>query len=77
MSIYDIPSIDKIVYFDSFTGKNITSGSFMLVIWPFNRLSFSEECFMPSGVYAGAHEITEDTSETTEGSISHLNSRED
>lgn len=73
VSIYNIPKLVKIAYFESFTAKNITSGFRAPGIWPLNELAFSDEDFGPIEVYtsgnlepmpANQNNITEDPSST-------------
>ena len=51
LSIYNIPKLAKIAYFESFNCKNIISGFEKTGIWPFNKLAFSDEDFTPVQVY--------------------------
>lgn len=51
LTIYNIPKLVKIAYFESFTAKNITSGFNKPGIWPLNELAFSDEDFAPTEVY--------------------------
>lgn len=51
LSIYEIPPLAKLAYFESFTVKNITSAFTKPGIWPFNKLAFSDDDFAPCDVY--------------------------
>lgn len=51
LSIYEIPALAKVAYFESFTGKNITSAFSKPGIWPFNTLAFSDDDFAPCDIY--------------------------
>ncbi|GBP61757.1 hypothetical protein EVAR_31085_1 [Eumeta japonica] len=52
LTIYDIPSLSKLAFFESFNAKNITSAFAKPGIIPFNRLAFSEEDFSPCEVFS-------------------------
>lgn len=52
LTIYEIPSLAKLAYFEAFTGKNITSGFMKPGIHPLNKLAFSDEDFAPCDIYA-------------------------
>ncbi|XP_046972441.1 uncharacterized protein LOC124539186 [Vanessa cardui] len=52
LTIYNIPKLVKIAYFESFTAKNIISGFNKPGIWPLNELAFGDEDFAPTEVYA-------------------------
>ncbi|KAI8437006.1 hypothetical protein MSG28_010406 [Choristoneura fumiferana] len=51
LNIYNIPQLAKLAYFESFTGKNITSAFEKTGIWPFNKLAFSDDDFAAVSVY--------------------------
>ncbi|KAG5882844.1 hypothetical protein JTB14_022355 [Gonioctena quinquepunctata] len=51
LTIYNIPELAKIAYLESFNCKNIASAFETTGIWPFNKLTFSEEDFAPVQVY--------------------------
>ncbi|KAG5892730.1 hypothetical protein JTB14_001101 [Gonioctena quinquepunctata] len=51
LTIYNIPKLAKIAYVESFNCKNIASAFETTGIWPFNKLTFSEEDFAPVQVY--------------------------
>ncbi|CAF4937022.1 unnamed protein product [Pieris macdunnoughi] len=51
LTIYNIPKLVKIAFFESFTLKNIISGFNSPGIWPLNELAFSDEDFAPTEVY--------------------------
>ncbi|KAG5870849.1 hypothetical protein JTB14_029555 [Gonioctena quinquepunctata] len=51
LTIYNIPKLAKIAYLESFNCKNIASAFETTGIWPFNKLTFSEEDFAPVQVY--------------------------
>lgn len=57
ITIYNIPKIAKIAYFEAFTAKNIISAFTSPGIWPFNRLAFSNEDFAPIEVYTASNTI--------------------
>ncbi|KAJ8927163.1 hypothetical protein NQ314_020436 [Rhamnusium bicolor] len=46
VTIYDIPSLTKSAFFESFALKNITPGFQKFGIWPFNRMAFSDDDFL-------------------------------
>lgn len=52
ISIYNIPKLVKLAYFESFTAKNITSGFEKPGIWPFNEMAFSDDDYAPINVYS-------------------------
>lgn len=51
LTIYNIPKLVKIAYFESFTAKSITSGFNKPGIWPLNELAFGDEDFALTEVY--------------------------
>ncbi|KAG5880093.1 hypothetical protein JTB14_011596 [Gonioctena quinquepunctata] len=51
LTIYNIPKLAKIAYLESFNCNNIASAFETTGIWPFNKLTFSEEDFAPVQVY--------------------------
>lgn len=55
LSIYNIPKLVKIAYFESFSAKNITSGFSAPGIWPLNELAFSDDDFAPTEVYTSGN----------------------
>ncbi|GBP07644.1 hypothetical protein EVAR_2768_1 [Eumeta japonica] len=52
LTIYDIPNLSKLAFFESFNAKNITNAFAKPGIIPFNRLAFSEEDFSPCEVFS-------------------------
>lgn len=63
LSIYEIAALAKIAYFESFTGKNITSAFSKPGICPFNKLIFSDENFAPCNIYT--NELSQDATPNT------------
>lgn len=65
LSIYEIASLTKIAFMESFTAKNITSGFEKTGIWPFNRMIFSEDDFLSSFVTDRENPETQNYHEST------------
>ncbi|GBO99210.1 hypothetical protein EVAR_65915_1 [Eumeta japonica] len=55
LTIYNIPKLVKIAFFELFRAKNITSGFNKTEIWPLNELTFSNEDFAPTKVYTSGN----------------------
>jgi transposase-like protein len=73
VTIYNIPKIAKLAYFEAFTAKNITSAFSSPGIWPFNQLAFSDEDFAPIKVYtSGNSSITDQQMQEPQASSNEL-----
>lgn len=68
LTIYDIPRLAKIAYFESFTAKNISSAFAKPGIVPFNALAFTDSDFAPCEVFVSQEvdEVAEEHSTNPE-----------
>lgn len=71
LNIYNIPKLAKIAYFESFNCKNIVSAFEKTGIWPFNKLTFSDDDFAPVQVYQSDFIAGSDTQPIISEEINH------